>query len=176
MVTLLLGKKRLQRDGVKQAYFGWDLGSFAGEPIGWTFKSARTVFARGIVPELVSGGFGKEVGFGRKDLGLEPFGFAAGMDAFDIGMGVGAGRGVEVVFGLKTAEPFAGGAARTLAGASGRLDALFESGGDPLMAEGELRVAGADHLAAGWGGGRRNPGVVYHTPVSPGVRRRGPLL
>lgn len=96
----MLGKKRLQRDGVEQEYFGREMRSFEGEQIGWVFITARTVFAGGVVPELVGSGFGQEVGFGRKDLGVKQFGFDGGMNTFDIGVGVGAGRWIEAVFGL----------------------------------------------------------------------------
>ena len=74
--------------------------SFEGEQIGGTFVTPRTVFTRGVVPELVGGGFGQEVGFGGKDLGIEQFRFDGGMNAFDVGVGVGAGRRIEAVLGL----------------------------------------------------------------------------
>ena len=74
--------------------------SFEGEQIGRAFVTAGTVFARGIVPELVSGRFSKEVGFGRKDLSIEQFGFDGVVDAFDIGIGIGTGRRIEAMFGL----------------------------------------------------------------------------
>ena len=76
------------------------MGSLDGQQIGWALIAARTVFAGGVVPELVGGGFGKEVGFGGKDLGVEQFGFHGIVNAFDIGIGVGAGRGIEAVLRL----------------------------------------------------------------------------
>ena len=61
----------------------------------------REVFLRAASqPKLVSGRFGKEVGFGGKDLCIEQFGFDGVVNAFDVGVGVGAGRGVEAMFGL----------------------------------------------------------------------------
>jgi len=74
--------------------------SFEGEQIGGTFVTPRTVFTRGIVTELVGGGFSQEVGFGGKDLGIEQFGFDGGVNTFDVGVGVGAGRRIEAVLGL----------------------------------------------------------------------------
>lgn len=81
-----------------------------------------------------------------------------------------------IVIGLKAAEPFADGVARTLVAARGRLDALFESVGDHFVAESKFRIGGADHVVVRWGRGQRNKGVFYHLPVSPEVRRRCPLL
>lgn len=49
------------------------------------------------MPELVGGGFGKAVGSGREDRSLEQFGFDGVVNAFDVGVGVGAGRGIEAV-------------------------------------------------------------------------------
>lgn len=77
------------------------MGSFEGQQVGWAFKTARTVFACGVVPELVGRGFGQEIGFGRKDLGIEQFSFDGVVNTFDIRVGVGAGRGIEAVLGLK---------------------------------------------------------------------------
>ncbi len=70
-MTHLVVEKRLQRDGVEQEYFGGDFGGFQGQQIDGAFIPTRTIFAGGIVPELVGGGFGEEVGFGGKDLGIE---------------------------------------------------------------------------------------------------------
>ena len=73
---------------------------FESEQIGWAFVTTGTIFARGIVPELVGGRFGQEVAFRRKDLSIEEFGFDGVVDAFDIGIGVGTGRRIEAMFGL----------------------------------------------------------------------------
>ncbi len=75
--------------------------SFDGEQIGWAFIAARTVLARGVIPELVGGSFGEEIGFGRKDLGIEQFRFDGVVNTFNVRVGVGAGRGIEAVLGLK---------------------------------------------------------------------------
>ena len=93
-------EKKLQRDGVEQGDCGGDLRRFDGQQVGRAFISARTVFTGGVVPELVGGGFGEEIGFGREDLSLEQFGFDGVVNAFDVGVGVGAGRGIEAVLGV----------------------------------------------------------------------------
>jgi len=77
------------------------LRSFDCEQIGWAFITARTVFARGVVPELIGGGFGEEIGSGGKDLSVEQFSFDCVVNTFDVRVGVGAGRGIEAVLGLK---------------------------------------------------------------------------
>src|SRR5208283_1562797 len=100
IVTPLLVEKRLQRDGVEQEDCGGDLRSFECQQVGGAFVSAGTVFAGGVVPELVGSGFGEEIGFGREDLSLEQFGFDGVVNAFDVGVGVGAGRGIEAVLGV----------------------------------------------------------------------------
>ena len=76
------------------------MGSFEGEQIGGAFISARTIFAGGVVPELVGGSFSKEIGFGREDLSIEQISFDGVVNAFDIGVGVGAGGGIKAVLGL----------------------------------------------------------------------------
>jgi len=73
---------------------------FEGEQVGGALVAARTIFAGGIVPELIGGGFGKEISFGGKDLGIEEFHFDGVVNAFDVGIGVGAGRGIEAMLGL----------------------------------------------------------------------------
>ncbi len=63
------------------------------------------------------------------------------------GMGsAGDGKKAFIVTGLKAANPFADGVARTLVTASRRLDALFESVGDQFVAERKFRIGGADHV------------------------------
>ena len=77
------------------------MGSFAGEKVGRTLVTARTIFARGVVPELISRGLGEEVSLGGKDLSIEQLGFDGVMDTFDIGIGVGTGGRVEAVLGAE---------------------------------------------------------------------------
>lgn len=50
---------------------------------------------------MVGGNFGEEVRFGGEDLSVKEFGFDGAVNAFDIGIGVGAGGGIEAVFGLE---------------------------------------------------------------------------
>lgn len=76
------------------------MGSFDGQQIGWAFISARTVFAGGVVPELVGSGFGKEIGFGGEDLSVKQFGFDSVVNAFDVGVGIRAGRRIKAVLGV----------------------------------------------------------------------------
>ena len=89
------------RDGVEQEDSGRDFWSFEGQEVSGAFVAVGTVFAGGVVPELVGGGFGEEVGFRRKDLGIEQFGFDGVVDAFDVGIGIGAGGRVETVLGAE---------------------------------------------------------------------------
>ena len=91
------GKKRLQGDGVEQEDFGREVGRFEGEEVGGALVVPGTVLASGVVPELVGGGFGEEISFRGKDLGIEEFGFDGVMDAFDIGIGIRAGGRVKAV-------------------------------------------------------------------------------
>ena len=70
------------------------------QQVGGAFVSAGTVFAGGVVPELVGGSFGEEIRFGREDLGIEQFGFDGVVNALDVGVGIGAGRRIEAVLGL----------------------------------------------------------------------------
>ena len=115
ILTPLLVEKRLQRDGVEQEDCGGNIRSFEGQQVSGAFISARTIFTGGVVPELVGGGFGEEIGLGREDLSLEQFGFDGVVNAFDVGVGVGAGRGIEAVLGVvflfdgpvKAADPLA---------------------------------------------------------------------
>ena len=80
-----------QRDGVEQEDSGRDFGALRARRSAGLL-AAGTVFAGGVVPELVGGGFGEEVGFRRKDLGIEQFGFDGVVDALkNIGIGIGAG-------------------------------------------------------------------------------------
>ena len=71
IVTPRRGKKRLQGDGVEQEYFGRDEWRFESQEVGGALVAPGTNLARGIVPELVGGGFGEEISFGGKDLGIE---------------------------------------------------------------------------------------------------------
>jgi len=84
---------------VEQEDCGGNLGGFDGQQVSGAFISARTIFAGGVVPELVGGGFSEEIGFGREDLSLEQFGFDGVVNAFNVGVGIGAGRGIEAVLG-----------------------------------------------------------------------------
>ena len=86
---------------MEQEYFGREGGGFRGQQICGTFIAPRAVFAGGVVPELVGSDFGEEVGFGRKDLGVEQFGFNGVMDAFDIGVSVGASGRIEAMLGAE---------------------------------------------------------------------------
>ena len=86
---------------MEQEYFRRKFWGFDRQEVGGTFVTARTVFASGVVPKLIRGSLGKEVPFGRKDLGIEQFGFDGVMNAFDVGIGIGTGRGVEAVFGAE---------------------------------------------------------------------------
>ena len=91
IVTPSGGQKRLQRDGVEQEDCGGNFRSFEGQQVSGAFISARTIFTGGVVPELVGGGFGEEIGLGREDLSLEQFGFDGVVNAFDVGVGLGCG-------------------------------------------------------------------------------------
>ena len=99
ILTPLLVEKRLQRDGVEQEDCGGIFGGLEGQQVGGAFISARAVFAGGVVPELVDGGFSEEIGFRREGLSLEHFGFDGVVNAFDVGVGIGAGRGIKAVLG-----------------------------------------------------------------------------
>ena len=101
IVTPRRGKKRLQGDGVEQEYFGGYLGSFESEEVGGAFVTARAVLASGVVPELVRGSLGEEVGVGGEDLSIEQFGFDGVVNTFDIGIGIGTSGRVEAVFGAE---------------------------------------------------------------------------
>jgi hypothetical protein len=70
---------------------------FECQEVGGAFVAPGTILASGIVPELVGGGFGEEIGFGGKDLSIEEFGFDGVMHTFNIGIGIGARRRVEAV-------------------------------------------------------------------------------
>ena len=74
---------------------------FECQEVGRALVAAGTVFTSGVVPELVSGGFGEEISFGGKDLSIEEFGLDGVMHTFDIGIGIGAGGRVEAVLGPK---------------------------------------------------------------------------
>ena len=69
------------------------MGSFESEEIGGAFVMARAVLASGVVPELIRGRLGEEVGFGGEDLSIEEFGFDGVVDTFDIGISIGTGGG-----------------------------------------------------------------------------------
>jgi len=86
---------------MEQEYFGGKFGGFDRQEVGGTFVTARTVFASGVVPELIRGGLGEEVRFGRKDLGIEQLGFDGVVDTFDIGIGIGTGGRVEAMLGIE---------------------------------------------------------------------------
>ena len=85
---------------MEQEDCGGNFRSLDGQQVGGAFISARTVFTGGVVPELIGGGFGEEISFGREDLSIEQFGFDRVVNAFDVGVGVGAGRGIEAVLGV----------------------------------------------------------------------------
>jgi hypothetical protein len=72
---------------------------FESREVGGALVVMGTVLASGIVPELVGGGFGEEISFRGKDLGIEQFGFDGVMHTFDIGIGIGAGGRVKAVLG-----------------------------------------------------------------------------
>ena len=86
---------------MEQEYSGGDFGSFEGEQVGGAFVAARAVFAGSVVPELIGDGLGEEIGFGRKNLSIKEFGFDGIVDAFDVGIGVRAGRRIKAVFGAE---------------------------------------------------------------------------
>ena len=133
IVTPRHGKKRLQRDRVEQEYSWGDSGGFSGEKICGMFVATRAVFAGGVVPELVGGDLGEEVGFGGKDLGIEEFGFNGIVDAFDIGVGVGTSGWIEAMLG-----------------AEGLLDGEMKAFGpvvDGIAVEFRAQVGGEDDLA-----------------------------
>lgn len=92
-------EKRLQRDGVEQEDFWGERWGFCGQEMGRAFIAARAPFSGGVVPELVGGGFGEEVGATVEGLSVVEFGFDGVVDAFDIGVGVGAGRWVKAMLG-----------------------------------------------------------------------------
>ena len=109
------------------------MGSFEGQEVCGTFVTAGTVFSGGVVPELISGGLSEEVGFGGKDLGIEQFGFDGVVDAFDIGIGIGAGGRIKVVLGTE-----------------GLLDSKMKALGpvvDGIAIEFTAQVSGNDDLA-----------------------------
>lgn len=82
---------------MEQEYFGRDVWRFESQEVGGALVAPRAILASGIVPELVGGGFGKEISFGGKDLSIEEFGFDGVMDTFNIGVGIGAGGRVKAV-------------------------------------------------------------------------------
>ena len=86
---------------MEQEYSGRDFGSFEGEQVGGAFVAARAVFAGSVVPELIGDGLGEEIGFGRKNLSIKEFGFDGIVDAFDVGIGVRAGRRIKAVLGAE---------------------------------------------------------------------------
>ena len=86
---------------MEQEYFGGEVWRFECQEVGGALIASGTVLASGIVPELVGGGFGEEVSFGGKDVGIEQFGFDGVMHTFDIGVGIGASGRVEAVFGAE---------------------------------------------------------------------------
>jgi hypothetical protein len=119
---------------VEQEYSGGDGGGLSGQKICGVFVSTRAVFSGGVVPELVGGSFGEEVGFGGKDLGIEVFGFNGVVDAFDIGVGVGASGRIEAMLGTE-----------------GLLDGEMKAFGpvvDCIAVEFRAQVSGDDDLAS----------------------------
>ena len=136
---------------MEQEDCGGNFRSFEGQQVSGAFISARTIFTGGVVPELVGGGFGEEIGFGRQDLSLEQFGFDGVVNAFDVGVGVGAGRGIEAVLGMmflfdgpvKAADLIVGGVAVVFGAEVGGDDDLggieavvFEMGEEAIRGQG----------------------------------------
>jgi hypothetical protein len=84
---------------MEQEDFWRDEGSFGSQEIGWAFVTAGAVFASGVVPKLVSGAFGKEIGSAIKALSIIELGFDGVVDTFDICIGIRAGRRIKGVLG-----------------------------------------------------------------------------
>ena len=70
------------------------------QEVGRVFVTPASIFAGDVVPELVGGGFGKEVGASSKDLSVVKFTFNGRMDTFDIRVGVGTSGWIEAVGGF----------------------------------------------------------------------------
>ena len=140
---------------MEQEYCGGYFRSFEGQQVSGAFISARTIFAGGVVPELVGGGFGEEIGFGREDLSLEQFGFDGVVNAFDVGVGVGAGRGIEAVLGVvflfdgpvKAADLIVGGVAVVFGAQVGGDDDL--GGVEAVVEVGEEAIHGLGGVSFG---------------------------
>jgi len=98
-----LGEKRFQGDGVKQEDLGRDFPGavlvFEGQQVQRTLVTTGAVLAGDIVPELVGADLGEEIAAMVEGLGIEELGLDGGVDALDIGVGIGTGGRVEAVPG-----------------------------------------------------------------------------
>ena len=147
---------------MEQEDSGIEVRRFLFQEVQGAFPVPRAIFAAHIVPELIGGHFGKEVLGIAEVFQIVEFGFNGAVDAFDIAIGVGAGRRDEAMRGAKecfdsvgkAAVSFAVGGTIELAAVVGLDNDLIELDAVSLevfeqAASGQIGVGEADFIGVG---------------------------